>query len=227
MYHDTILIAIEGANSGVSFDYVFEISTNSNNVADSKFYFDEIPYRELLNRFDTIGIASRFIIFPTLDSDSVTVYASYNHMDNIDIFFKFFSKCKNSIDKITFSYGNKLIDSTSGRVGFVLNNINFYSEIDFINSTYENTNTRLQAKYNFLVDNLVIGSKFYINAQLFNIIDKKGNFISSHLVDWNINPLDLLNSPYENIYSVGVEFFKRPEVQVFLRKAKLSILNEL
>lgn len=219
MYHDTIIIAIEGANSGVNFDYVFEISTNYNNV--SKFYFDEISYSDLLSRFDTIGITSKFIIFPNLDSD--TVYASYNHMDNIDPFFKFFSKRKNSIDKITFSYGNKLDVAPTDNI-FVLNNVSFYASITFKKLTGYNDYT---LQYNYIVDSLVVGSKFFITDQLFNIVDKNGNLISNYLVDWNISPLELLNSPYEDIYSVGVEFFKRPEVQIFLRKAKLNILNEL
>ena len=193
MYHDTIHVNLKSYDSrDINFDYNFLISKN--------LYMDLSPikYGELLQKFADIGFNLKYIKFNDIHDDNTDVYCSYNYQPNFNVFFTAYRKLiHNKKFSITFKYGVLLNDK------FHANNMNFFSGIYFSESNVPG---------NYL-ETVINGKSHEKKLELYQIIEKDGNIISSEITD--------ADKDFKQ------NFFNKFEVKVALRKYKLGRLKFL
>lgn len=202
MYHDTIHINFNNyqkssINSSINFDYNFMISKIK--YGDK---FSSIKYGDLLQKFIDIGFDTKYLKFYDIQDDNTIVYCTYNYQPNFEIFFLAYNKLlKNQKFYLTFEYGNIICFSGETSGTFYRNNMNYFAGISF-------TPTDLPLGV------IIIDGMTHIKTrETYQIIDKDRNLIAIENTD--------SSKDFEQ------HFFERYDVKVYLRKYKLSRLENL
>ena len=202
MYHDTIHINFKSLNlqKTINFDYSFMISKNQYDK------FSPIKYGDLLRKFTDIGFDTKYLKFNDIQDDDTIVYCTYNYQSNFEIFFLAYNKIlKNNIFYLTFEYGNIICHPGEVSGVFYRNNMNFFAGISFLPN-----DTKKNLPYEIVVIN---GMKHSKGMETYQIIDKDIKTIACETTD--------ASKDFEQ------HFFEKYEVKVYLRKYKLSRLQNL
>ena len=203
MYHDTIRIKFSNyqkssINSSINYEYEFMISKIK--YGDK---FSPIKYGDLLQKFKNIGFDTKYLKFYDIEDNDTIVYCTYNYQSNFEIFFLAYNKIfKNIQFNIIFEYGNIIAHYPNDDNGtFYRNNMNYFAGISF-------TPTNLP-----FGEIIIDGMKHIKNKETYQIIDKDRKTIACETTDISKN--------FEQ------HFFEKYEVKVYLRKYKLSRLQNL